>query len=391
MENLVLFDLDGTLIDSIGDLADAMNAVLRRLGHPQHPRDSYRYLVGDGIEILVRRALPPEAVDQTDVPAVVQLMRQEYSTRWTATTRPFPEIPKLLSELNRRGIRSAVLSNKPDSPTRVIVGELFPDDPFAIVRGALEDVPLKPDPTSALEIVSGLGAQPETSIFVGDTSVDMKTGRGAGMRTVGVTWGFRGAEELIDAGAEHIIEAPLQLLEILEPWARVRIAENSTTGGRAMSESTRRDFIKTSSAVVAGAAALPLGAVNAKKQRVALVGTGVRGLGMWGQELLAEEGHQVEMVGLCDINPLRLEVARKHMKSAAGVELPTYTDFDRMVRETKPEQIIVTTVDSVHHTHIVRAMELGCDVITEKPMTTDPAKMQRRSSRRRRGPGGRSP
>jgi predicted dehydrogenase len=143
-----------------------------------------------------------------------------------------------------------------------------------------------------------------------------------------------------------------------------------------MSESTRRDFIKTSSAVVAGAATLPLHATTAKKQRVALVGTGVRGLGMWGPELLAEEGHKVEMVGMCDINSLRLEVARKHMKSTAGVEVPVYTDFDRMIHETKPEQIIVTSVDSVHHTHIVRAMELGCDVITEKPMTTDPAKLK---------------
>ena len=218
LTQLAIFDLDGTLIDSIGDLADAMNTVLRELGHPIHPRDDYRYLVGDGIEFLVRRALPHEVVEKTDVAEVVQLMRQEYSTRWTATTRPFPEIPRLLGELENQGIRNAVLSNKPDGPTRDIVGELFPDDPFAIVQGARDGVPLKPDPTTALEIVSALGAQPERSIFVGDTSVDMKTGRNAGMRTVGVTWGFRDAEELLDAGAEHIIEGPLQLLEILESW-----------------------------------------------------------------------------------------------------------------------------------------------------------------------------
>ena len=216
LTQLAIFDLDGTLIDSLGDLGDAMNVVLQELCYPVHRRDDYRYLVGDGIEILVRRSLPHDVVDKTDIAEVVQQMRREYSTRWTATTRPFPEIPQLLSELGSRGIRSAVLSNKPDLPTREIVGELFPNDPFTVVQGARDGVPLKPEPTSALEIVSDLGVQPARSIFVGDTSVDMKTGRNAGMGTVGVTWGFRDAEELINNGAEHIIDTPLQLLEVLE-------------------------------------------------------------------------------------------------------------------------------------------------------------------------------
>jgi phosphoglycolate phosphatase len=217
LTQLAIFDLDGTLIDSLGDLADAMNAVLESLGYPAHPRDNYRFLVGDGIEILVRRALPPEVVDETNIPDVVGLMRQEYSTRWTATTRPFPGIPELLAEFAASGVPAAVLSNKPDSPTREIVGELFPDNPFAIVRGAREEVPLKPDPTSALQIAAEIGQSAGGSVIVGDTPVDMKTGRNAGMRTVGVTWGFREADELLAAGAEHIIETPMQLLEILEP------------------------------------------------------------------------------------------------------------------------------------------------------------------------------
>lgn len=218
LTRLVIFDLDGTLIDSLGDLADAMNAVLAKRRYAVHPVDSYRHFVGDGIEMLVRRALPSEVVEKTDIAEVVQQMRREYSTRWTATTRPFPEISRLLSELENRGIRCSVLSNKPDGPTREIVGELFPDDPFAIVRGARDGVPLKPDATSALEVASELGVQSERSVFVGDTSIDMKTGRNAGMRTVGVTWGFREADELRDAGADHIIDASLQLLEILESW-----------------------------------------------------------------------------------------------------------------------------------------------------------------------------
>jgi len=216
LTQLAIFDLDGTLIDSIGDLADAMNAVLESLGHPVHPRDDYRFLVGDGIEILVRRALPPDVVDQTDIAEVVGLMRQEYSTRWTATTRPFPEIPELLALLHARNISSAVLSNKPDFPTREIVGELFADNPFEIVRGALDGVPLKPDPSSVLGIISELGQSPQQSIFVGDTAVDMATGVNAGMRSVGVSWGFRDASELLDAGADHIIHRPLELLLFLE-------------------------------------------------------------------------------------------------------------------------------------------------------------------------------
>ena len=216
---LAIFDLDGTLIDSMGDLADAMNAVLEDLGHPAHPRDSYRYMVGNGIVKLVQRALPPEVIETTDIPEIVQRMRAEYATRWTATTRPFPQIPPLLGELDKRGVRAAVLSNKPDGPTRTIVGELFPDDPFAIVRGALDGVPLKPDPTSALQLVSDLGIDAAQTVFVGDTSIDMETGRKAGMRTVGVTWGFRPASELAEAGAEHIIDAPLQLLELLKTWS----------------------------------------------------------------------------------------------------------------------------------------------------------------------------
>jgi phosphoglycolate phosphatase len=213
---LVIFDLDGTLIDSIGDLADAMNSVLESLSHPTHPRDNYRFFVGDGIEILVRRALPPEVVDQTDIADVVGLMRREYSTRWTATTRPFPEIPELLVQLHARDICTAVLSNKPDFPTREIVDELFADKPFKIVRGALDGVPLKPDPSSVLGIISELGQSPQQSVFVGDTAVDMATGVNAGMRSVGVTWGFRDAAELLEAGADHIINRPQELLPFLD-------------------------------------------------------------------------------------------------------------------------------------------------------------------------------
>jgi phosphoglycolate phosphatase len=220
--HLAIFDLDGTLIDSLGDLADAMNVVLDERGHPVHPLDSYRHFVGDGIEMLVRRALPPEVVDTTDIPEVVDAMRNEYSRRWLATTRPFPGIPNLLARLRSLGIRPGVLSNKPDFATRAIVRELFEDGAFDVIRGARENVPLKPDPTAAIEVASDLGVEPELSVFIGDTAIDIKTGRDAGMRTVGVTWGFRGAHELLDAGADHVIHAPLELVGLVGGFDRSR-------------------------------------------------------------------------------------------------------------------------------------------------------------------------
>jgi phosphoglycolate phosphatase len=213
--DLVVFDLDGTLIDSLGDLADAMNVVLKSLGYPDHPRDSYRHFVGDGIEMLVRRALPSDVVDRTDIPRVVSTLREEYSARWLATTQPYPGIPELLHELQSRSVATAVLSNKPDHATRAIVRELFVGHDFGIVRGAVDGVPLKPNPTAVHEIVSRLGLSPQASAFVGDTPVDMATGVNAGMLTVGVTWGFRDRHELVAAGADRIIDEALQLLDFL--------------------------------------------------------------------------------------------------------------------------------------------------------------------------------
>ena len=215
LTQLTIFDLDGTLIDSLGDLADAMNAVLEGRGYPVHPQDSYRHFVGDGIEMLVRRALPPEVVNESNVADYVGLMRQEYSKRWLATTRPFAQIPELLATLHSRGIQTAVLSNKPDSPTRTLVGQLFTNHPFSVVRGERTGVPRKPDPTSTLEIISELGVSPQQTVFVGDTPIDMATGANAGTRTVGVTWGFRDANELLAHGAAHVIQRPLELLGVL--------------------------------------------------------------------------------------------------------------------------------------------------------------------------------
>jgi phosphoglycolate phosphatase len=213
---LVIFDLDGTLVNSLGDLAASMNAVLASLGYPQHPTAPYRRFVGDGIAMLVRRALPPDVVDDDLVARCVGLMRAEYARRQTDTTLPYPGIPELLATLARQRRLSAVLSNKPDGPTRELVRDLLAPHRFDAVRGARPETPLKPDPTAALEIATELDAEPERTAFVGDTNIDMATARNAGMTAVGATWGFRDADELRSAGAHHIIDRPAALLDRLD-------------------------------------------------------------------------------------------------------------------------------------------------------------------------------
>jgi len=212
---LVIFDLDGTLVDSLGDLADSMNAVLTKLGHPTHAGAAYRHFVGDGIVMLARRALPAAARRDELIAECVAEMRAEYATRQTATTRPFPGVPEVLSELRRRGVLTAVLSNKPDRPSREIVDALLAFHPFDMVRGARPDVPLKPDPTAALDIAERLGVEASEAVFVGDTNIDMRTGCAAGMTAVGVTWGFRDEHDLVSGGAHRVIHRPAELLPIV--------------------------------------------------------------------------------------------------------------------------------------------------------------------------------
>jgi len=212
---LVIFDLDGTLVNSLGDLAASMNAVLGSLGYPQHPTAPYRRFVGDGIAMLVRRALPPEVTDDALVERCIGLMRAEYARRQTDTTVPYPGIPALLATLAGQSRLTAVLSNKPDGPTRELVRALLAPHRFDAVRGARPDTPLKPDPAAALEIAAQLGVEQDRAAFVGDTNIDMQTARNAGMTAVGVTWGFRDADELRASGAHHIIDRPAELLERL--------------------------------------------------------------------------------------------------------------------------------------------------------------------------------
>lgn len=211
----VLFDLDGTLLDTLADIADAANHALRSLGFPEHPTESFKYFIGDGVQTLVKRMLPADRCDTATLAECAGLMREEYGRRWAATTRPYAGIPELLDALTTRGIRMAVLSNKPHELTTLCVARLLPGWKFTVVLGEGSTVPRKPDPAGAREIARRLGIAPGEVVYLGDTSTDMQTAVDAGMFPVGALWGFRTAEELTASGAQVLAERPLDLLEIL--------------------------------------------------------------------------------------------------------------------------------------------------------------------------------
>lgn len=208
-----MFDLDGTLIDALWDIADSANRVLSHYSLPTISLDRYRYLVGHGAEHLIRQALGPDHQDK--LPEALQLYRTYYLKHMYDHTRPYEGIPELLDALQARGVRLAVLSNKPHNATVQIVGRLLERWRFDQVYGQREGVPIKPDPAAAIQIAQTLAIPPDQWLYVGDTRVDMLTGKAAGMFTVGVTWGFRPEAELRESHADAIIHQPLQLLEWL--------------------------------------------------------------------------------------------------------------------------------------------------------------------------------
>lgn len=209
----VLFDLDGTLLDSIADIAACMNTVLRELHRPVHDVETYKRLVGDGMEALVERALPPEAAAER--PLVGERFRAEYGRRWAEYTLPYAGIPELLAELTRRGLALAVLSNKAHDFTCEMVRHFFPGVAFRAVCGARAGLPKKPDPAPALALAADLGLPPDRFLYLGDSGVDMLTARRAGMTAVGVLWGYRDEQELRHTGAHHLLPHPLSLLDLL--------------------------------------------------------------------------------------------------------------------------------------------------------------------------------
>lgn len=209
----VFFDLDGTLLYTIEDIATSLNAVLARHSFPTHTIEEYCTFIGDGMKLLVTRSLPREVQkDQSRTDAIVAEFRKSYSVVANPTTRPYEGIQELLHELQLRGIPLAVVTNKPHEKALTVVEQFFPGS-FEYIVGQREGIPVKPDPASAIEVQAKLSLESKEIIYVGDSGVDMQLAVSAGYSAVGVSWGYRSVEELKERGAECIISTPLELLE----------------------------------------------------------------------------------------------------------------------------------------------------------------------------------
>ena len=211
----VCFDLDGTLLDTLDDLAYCTNKVLSERGFPIHPVDEFRHFVGDGVKMLMIRALPEEARDETLIGECRKDFETIYRECWNRQTVPYHGISELLDSLTKLELKLAVLSNKPHEFTVLTVNHLLQSWNFDVILGQREKIPKKPDPAGVLEICQKLGLTSEKIIYLGDTATDMKTAFSSGCYPVGVLWGFRNEKELKDNGALQVIKNPLDLLDLL--------------------------------------------------------------------------------------------------------------------------------------------------------------------------------
>lgn len=212
----VLFDLDGTLLDTLDDIGRSANESLREEGFPAHPIESYRRFIGDGVAVLFQRALPPAASGDPDVVArLVAAFERIYDAGWDVASRPYPGVADLLDALQGRSIPMGVLSNKPDVFTRKCVDRFLSAWPLSPVFGQRQGVPRKPDPAGAIEAAAALGVSPAEVLYLGDSSVDMLTATRAGMFAVGAAWGFRSVEELEAHGARAVVQHPSEVLTLI--------------------------------------------------------------------------------------------------------------------------------------------------------------------------------
>ncbi|HUT90802.1 MAG TPA: HAD-IA family hydrolase [Thermoguttaceae bacterium] len=212
----ICFDLDGTLLDTLADIADSANRVLAGHGYPTHPIDAYRNFIGDGLVRLFGRVLPADRRGEEVIAECVAGFRESYAENWNVRTRRYDGVAELLDAATARGLKMAILSNKPDAFTRRCVDAHLSAWDFRAVLGQREGVPPKPDPAGAREIVDRLEVAAEHFLYLGDTPTDMRTARTAGMHPVGVSWGFRPVDELRAAGAARIIARPLELMDLVD-------------------------------------------------------------------------------------------------------------------------------------------------------------------------------
>ena len=211
----VIFDLDGTLLYTLGDIALAVNTALNEFGMPSHPEEAYKKFVGHGLKETLKRACNGDCPDDILDKTYLRVM-EEYNRNLVVSTRPYSDIPDLLNELAKSRIKLAILSNKEDRLVKRIAEKLLSDWSFTTIQGILPDVPKKPDPFAVHQILKDMNISSEEAIFVGDSGVDMKTADNSGLLGVGVTWGYRDVVELTEAGAGILIDKPEELLRIIK-------------------------------------------------------------------------------------------------------------------------------------------------------------------------------
>jgi phosphoglycolate phosphatase len=211
----VIFDMDGTLLDTIEDIADSMNEALSRMGFAGHPVNTYLAFVGDGIEALAERSLPESERAAQTVAEAVRIMREVYAERWSVKSRPYAGIGDVLDGLSSLNIPMSILSNKLDGFTKAMAASLLADWTFVEVRGLVPGGTRKPDPAGALECARLMGVDPAACILVGDSGIDMETAVRAGMAGFGALWGYQDRERLLARGARVLMEDPRELLGYL--------------------------------------------------------------------------------------------------------------------------------------------------------------------------------
>ncbi len=209
-----IFDLDGTLIDSLADIAESINRMLDARGYPRCQQEVFKQMVGDGMEKLVERALPQDARNEALIKVCVEEYRAHYDTLWNAQTRPYPGIVEMLKTLQARGMKLGVISNKAHRFTVPMTEHFFGADVFDHILGQRTQVPRKPAPDGAHEMATFLGLRTDEMAYVGDSGIDMQFAQSSGMRAVGVRWGFRSEAELIECGADVLLSSPAELFNL---------------------------------------------------------------------------------------------------------------------------------------------------------------------------------
>ena len=211
----IIFDLDGTLLDTLGDIADAANRVMASRGYPVHSHEAYKWFIGNGAQRLIERALPPDRRRSPIIAACLQEFITGYNNHWSVLTRPYPGMTDTIACLAANRIQLAVVTNKPHQFALAMMEHYFDTTEFGPILGQQQGIPPKPHPRQALSAADAMGVKPESCIFLGDSAVDMETAVRSGMRPVGAGWGFRPARELAVSGAVQILKHPQELLPMI--------------------------------------------------------------------------------------------------------------------------------------------------------------------------------